>query len=90
MALARLAELQPDVVLLDLEMPVMDGLDTLVALRKTHQRLPVIMFGRHTQRGVEATVRALTLGADDYPERTIALLRAARLPWCAVARAYRN
>lgn len=66
MALARLAELQPDVVLLDLEMPVMDGLQTLVALRKTHPRLPVIMFSRHTQRGVEATVHALTLGADDY------------------------
>jgi two-component system chemotaxis response regulator CheB len=66
LALARLAELQPDVVLLDLEMPVMDGLETLVALRKTHPRLPVIMFSRFTQRGVEATVHALTLGADDY------------------------
>jgi two-component system chemotaxis response regulator CheB len=66
MALARLTDLQPDVVLLDLEMPVMDGIQTLVALRKTHPRLPVIMFSRHTQRGVEATVHALTLGADDY------------------------
>jgi two-component system chemotaxis response regulator CheB len=65
-ALARLSELRPDVVVLDLEMPVMDGLETLVALRKTHPRLPVIMFSRHTQRGVEATVHALTLGADDY------------------------
>jgi two-component system chemotaxis response regulator CheB len=66
MALARLAELQPDVVLLDIEMPVMNGLETLAALRKTHPRLPVIMFSRFTQRGVEATVHALTLGADDY------------------------
>jgi two-component system chemotaxis response regulator CheB len=66
MALNRLKEFQPDVVLLDLEMPVMDGLQTLVALRKTHPRLPVIMFSRFTQRGVEATVHALTLGADDY------------------------
>jgi two-component system chemotaxis response regulator CheB len=65
-ALGRLVDLRPDVVLLDLEMPVMDGLQTLVALRKTHPRLPVIMFSRHTQRGVEATVHALTLGADDY------------------------
>src|SRR4051812_3192312 len=65
-ALNRLADAQPDVVLLDLEMPVMDGLQTLVALRKTHARLPVIMFSRFTQRGVEATVHALTLGADDY------------------------
>ncbi len=65
-ALARLDELRPDVVLLDLEMPVLDGLQTLQALRRTHPRLPVIMFSRFTQRGVEATVRALTLGADDY------------------------
>src|SRR5262245_51797387 len=66
MALTRLTELQPDVVLLDLEMAVLDGLQTLVALRKTYPRLPVIMFSRFTQRGVEATVHALTLGADDY------------------------
>jgi two-component system chemotaxis response regulator CheB len=65
-ALARLPELRPDVVLLDLEMPVMDGLQTLAALRRIHPRLPVIMFSRFTQRGVEATVHALTLGADDY------------------------
>lgn len=65
-ALTRIDELRPDVVVLDLEMPVMDGLQTLTALRKTHPRLPVIMFSRFTQRGVEATVRALTLGADDY------------------------
>jgi two-component system chemotaxis response regulator CheB len=65
-ALARLPELRPDVVLLDLEMPEMDGLATLAALRKTHPRLPVIMFSRFTQRGVEATVSALMLGADDY------------------------
>lgn len=66
MALSRVTELRPDVVLLDLEMPVLDGLQTLAALRKTHPRLPVIMFSRFTQRGVEATVQALTLGADDY------------------------
>jgi two-component system chemotaxis response regulator CheB len=65
-ALDRLSELQPDVVLLDLEMPVMSGLETLAALRKTHPRLPVIMFSRFTQKGVVATVHALTLGADDY------------------------
>jgi two-component system, chemotaxis family, protein-glutamate methylesterase/glutaminase len=65
-ALERLPRLLPDVVLLDLEMPGMDGLETLRALRGTHPRLPVLMFSRHTQRGVEATVQALTLGADDY------------------------
>ena len=38
LALTRLDDLQPDVVLLDLEMPTMSGLETLVALRKTHPR----------------------------------------------------
>jgi two-component system chemotaxis response regulator CheB len=66
MALARIPQANPDVVILDLEMPEMDGLETLVALRQTHPRLPVIMFSRYTQRGVEATVHALTLGANDY------------------------
>jgi two-component system chemotaxis response regulator CheB len=66
MALDRLNDARPDVVILDLEMPVLDGLQTLVELRKKHARLPVIMFSRFTQRGVEATVHALTLGADDY------------------------
>ena len=65
-ALERLEALRPDLVLLDLEMPEMDGIATLAELRKTHPRLPVIMFSRFTHRGVEATVRALTMGADDY------------------------
>ncbi len=65
-ALERLPGLRPDVVLLDLEMPEMDGLATLAELRKAWPRLPVIMFSRHTQRGVEATVQALILGANDY------------------------
>src|SRR5262245_4390786 len=65
-ALDRLAALSPDVVLLDLEMPEMDGLETLSALRQVDPHVAVIMFSRHTQRGVEATVNALMLGANDY------------------------
>src|SRR5262245_46679146 len=65
-AVDRLDEWAPDVVLLDLEMPRLDGLQALVEIRRGHPRLPVIMFSRHTRKGVEATVHALTLGADDY------------------------
>ena len=43
-ALARLAELKPDIVTLDIEMPGMDGIQALDAIRKIHPRLPVIMF----------------------------------------------
>src|SRR5262245_31600295 len=65
-ALARMSQVNPDVVILDIEMPEMDGLATLKELRKTHPRLPVIMFSALTERGAEATLDALALGATDY------------------------
>jgi two-component system chemotaxis response regulator CheB len=65
-ALARMSQLNPDVVILDIEMPELDGLATLKELRKTYPRLPVIMFSALTERGAEATLDALALGATDY------------------------
>ena len=65
-ALARMAQVSPDLVILDVEMPEMDGLAALAELRKTYRRLPVIMFSSLTERGAEATLDALALGATDY------------------------
>jgi len=65
-ALAKLGQVSPDVVVLDVEMPEMDGIETLAALRKTHPKLPVIMFSTLTERGGAATLDALALGATDY------------------------
>jgi two-component system chemotaxis response regulator CheB len=65
-ALPKIQQLHPDIVTLDMEMPVMDGLQTLQALRKTHQKLPVIMFSTLTERGSSATLDALAMGASDY------------------------
>ncbi len=65
-ALQKLVQLSPDLVILDIEMPEMDGLATLRELRKTHPRLPVIMFSALTERGAAATLDALALGASDY------------------------
>jgi two-component system chemotaxis response regulator CheB len=65
-ALARLPQVNPDLVILDIEMPEMDGLETLRELRKTYRRLPVIMFSSLTERGATATLDALALGATDY------------------------
>ena len=56
----------PDVVLLDVEMPVMDGLTALREIRRRHPRLPVVMFSSLTERGATATVDALVAGANDY------------------------
>lgn len=65
-ALAKLPQLAPDVVTLDMEMPEMDGIATLVELRKLYPRLPVIMFSTLTSRGAQATFDALAKGASDY------------------------
>jgi two-component system chemotaxis response regulator CheB len=65
-ALAKMPQLAPDLVILDIEMPEMDGLATLAELRKLYPRLPVIMFSAHTERGAVATLDALSLGASDY------------------------
>jgi two-component system chemotaxis response regulator CheB len=64
--LAKVGQLGPDVVVLDVEMPEMDGLATLTALRADWPRLPVIMFSTLTGRGAAVTLDALLRGADDY------------------------
>lgn len=64
--LAKIPQVNPDLVTLDIEMPEMDGLQTLAALRKIYPRLPVIMFSTLTARGAGATLDALSLGANDY------------------------
>src|SRR5262249_29995914 len=61
-----MSQVNPDVVILDIEMPEMDGLATLKELRKANPRLPVIMFSALTERGAKATLDALALGATDY------------------------
>lgn len=65
-ALAKIPQVNPDVVILDVEMPEMDGIETLRQIRKVAPRLPVIMFSTRTERGAAATIEALTCGASDY------------------------
>src|SRR5271169_3610702 len=57
---------RPDLILLDVEMPVMDGLVTLRELRKRGHKMPVIMCSSLTQRGARVTIEALAAGASDY------------------------
>ena len=65
-ALAKIPDLAPDVVVLDVEMPVMGGLETLKAIRQAYPKLPVIMFSSLTEQGASTTLDALSLGASDY------------------------
>ena len=58
-------ELNPDVITLDIEMPRMDGLDFLGRLMRLRP-MPVLMISTLTERGAEATMRALELGAVDF------------------------
>ena len=63
-ALEKVQELQPDVVTLDVEMPRLNGLDTLRSIMKSAPR-PVIMISSLTQEGAETTLDALDAGAFD-------------------------
>jgi two-component system, chemotaxis family, protein-glutamate methylesterase/glutaminase len=65
-ALAKIPLCHPDLITLDIEMPVMNGLETLVEIRKLYPKLPVIMYSTLTERGAAATLDALSLGASDY------------------------
>ena len=65
-ALSSIGTLPPDLILLDVEMPVMDGLATLRELRKRGHKMPVIMCSSLTQRGAKVTLEALACGASDY------------------------
>jgi len=66
LALQRLPELKPDLITLDVEMPGMNGIETLIEIRKLDSRLPVIMFSTLTGPGAAATLEALARGASDY------------------------
>jgi two-component system response regulator AtoC len=60
-ALALVAERRPDIVLMDFEMPMMDGLTALRQIRQTHKRTPVVLMTAHGR--VEAAIKAARAGA---------------------------
>ena len=63
--LRKIEELKPQVVTLDLEMPRMDGMETLRQITRRF-RIPVIVVSAHTTDGAAATFKALALGAFDF------------------------
>ncbi|GAA0857781.1 chemotaxis response regulator protein-glutamate methylesterase [Aliiglaciecola litoralis] len=64
-AISMVAELKPDVVTMDVEMPVMDGITAVKRIMKSHP-LPILMFSSLTHDGAQATLDALDAGALDF------------------------
>lgn len=65
MAREMIRSLDPDVITLDIEMPHMDGIEFLERLMRLRP-MPVVMVSTLTERGADATLRALALGAVDF------------------------
>ena len=71
LALQKMALSLPDLVVLDVEMPELDGLATVTEIRKLWPRLPVIMCSAHTTDGARVTIQALERGANDFVTKPI-------------------
>lgn len=65
-ALRKLKLLQPDVIILDLEMPEMNGIDFLKERQRLNLDIPIVILSSHAQKGAKITMDALSLGASDF------------------------
>jgi len=64
-AIEKVASLRPDVVTMDVEMPILNGIEALKKIMQTYPT-PVVMISTLTQKGAEVTLKALELGAVDF------------------------
>ena len=70
-ALERIEEVIPELVLLDIWMPGMDGIETLIKIKETNSNLPVVVMSGHGT--IETAVKATRLGAYDFIEKPLSL-----------------
>ena len=80
LAIDELKRTQVDVLVLDIEMPVMDGMTALPLLLRADPGLKVIMASTLTTRGADIALRALRLGAADYVPKPSAVARRRDVP----------
>ncbi len=66
LALPRVNHYKPEIILLDYDMPEMDGLTAIPEIKKISPHSRIIMFSSHTTKGAQLTIAALERGADDF------------------------
>ncbi len=66
LGLVKVASLRPDAVVLDVEMPELDGFATLTEIRRVAPDLPVVLFSHVDERVAQQTLQAMSLGATDF------------------------
>ncbi len=69
LGLEKIGRLKPDVVVLDLDMPVMDGLETLAEIRRTAPTLPVVIFSHIDITASAKTMSALSEGPTEFVQK---------------------
>jgi two-component system chemotaxis response regulator CheB len=65
-ALEKIPKLNPDIIMLDLEMPEMNGIEFLKERKKRNIDIPVVILSSVAKKGAEVTMKALSLGAADF------------------------
>lgn len=73
LALPRVNHYKPEVVLLDYEMPELDGLQAIPEIKKLSPQSRIIMFSAHTTTGARLTLKALQAGADDFITKPVGI-----------------
>ncbi|MDR0539364.1 MAG: chemotaxis response regulator protein-glutamate methylesterase [Spirochaetaceae bacterium] len=68
-ALEKIQKLNPDVIVLDIEMPVMNGIEFLKARKQEEIKIPVVVLSSLAEKGASITMQALALGASDFVQK---------------------
>jgi len=68
-ALEKIPRIKPDIIVLDLEMPEMNGIEFLKERKRLGIKIPVVILSSIASKGAEITMEALSLGASDFIQK---------------------